>query len=97
MYFEVIRSRSCDSLQRAQGVEINGLNAVVLTQGQKISLSNVKITQLEEVIKVLQEQAGNQKELSQVRAEKLKIRIRKMWRWIVIETGGLIVVVILLL
>ena len=97
MYFEVIRSRSCDSLQRAQGVEINGLNAVVLTQGQKISLSNVKITQLEEVIKVLQEQAGNQKELSQVRAEKLKIRIKKFIRVVIVESGVIVVLIILLI
>ena len=89
--------RACDTLQAKQATELNALSAVVFHQGQRITLSNTKITQLEDVIKLMQEQGANQKEVAQIKNEKLKIRIRKLVRFIVIESGIIVVLVILII
>ena len=97
MYFEVVLGRICDSLNKAQAADINVLNQLVLHQGQRITLSNTKITQLEDVIKLMQEQGSNQKEVAQIKNEKLKIRLRKIWRVVIIESGVIIILVVLLI
>ena len=96
LYFEVVRGRACDSLQSVQGIEINKLTAQLVHQGTAIVVRDGKITDLEATIKLLQERGGADKELMQAKNERLKIRLRKLWRIVVIE-GGIVVVLVILL
>ncbi len=91
------RGRTCDSLAASQELEINALNGLALTQGRRIILTNTKITQLEQIIQALQERANSQQDVSQAKIEKLKTRIRKFWRVVVIESGVIVVLVVLLI
>jgi hypothetical protein len=78
-------------------MEINALTAQIVHSGTVISLQGQKIEAREALVLELQKQIASNGVISKEQKQKLKHRIRTLWKWVIVEGGVIITIAILVL
>ena len=97
MVFEVRKGRVCDTLQRAQQIEINAITAQLTTQGKIISLKDTEVDQLKAFIGSQSNELLAVKDLYGLEKARLKNKLKRLWRVVVIESGAIVVILVVLI
>jgi len=97
MYWEVVKGRACDSLQRAQLAEITRLGTELLANGRAIILLERENKALHANLAAKDEQLKDAGRLAGLEKERFKIKIKRLWRVVVIEGGVITLVLVILL
>ena len=97
MIFEVRKSRICDTLQRAQQIEINAITAQLTTQGRIISLKDSHIASLEAIVATQANELKQVSTLYGLEKERLKVKLKRLWRVVVTESGAIVVILVVLI
>ena len=70
MATEVIRGRACDSLQRAQAIEINAMLQELVLAKKKINLLEAQVKDSQEMFKKEQQQRAAEKQVHYIETKK---------------------------
>jgi hypothetical protein len=96
MYFEVIRGRGCDSLVKAQIIEISAIESAVMAQSKIVIQQKAEISAQAYALWLQIQQLASERDMARLKNEGLKTRLMKSRKWVIGE-GGVIVVLILVL
>ena len=96
LIFETRKGRSCDTLVQKQEIEIQKLGAELIANGQVIVLLQKESSTLDALVKNCENISNLAKQEYGIQKERFLVKIRKLWRVVVIEGGVIIVLIILL-
>lgn len=95
MIFEVRKGRACNVLVEKQEQEIKKLGAELVASGDAIKLLENKSTGQEKIIKNLEKDKKLHAQESDIEKQSLINKIKKLGRIVIIESGVIVVIIIL--
>jgi len=97
MVFEVNLGRSCAKLQTLQKAEILRVTTELSATGRAVTLLESENRALHANAAALGEQLKDSQALGRVEKQRASIKLKRLWRVVVIESGALTVLVLLLI
>lgn len=96
MYFEVIRGRGCDSLVKAQIIEISAIESAVMAQSKIVIQQKAEISAQAYALGLQIQQLASDRDMMKVKNNNLKERINSLKK-VIIALGAFDALLILVL
>jgi hypothetical protein len=97
LIYETKKGRECGNLSIKQQIEINAITAQLTTQGKIISLKDTEVDQLRAVVATQSNELLAVKDLHGLEKARLKAKLKRLWRVVIIEGAGVIILVVLII
>jgi len=97
MVFEIIKGRKCNDVYNSMVIENQWLDSLRQTLDEQVYLQQSIIEDQNAIILDWPKEVRANAEICQAEKERLKVKIRRLWRVVVTEAGIIAVIVIVLL
>lgn len=95
-YYEVTKGRKCEKITDGLTRENSWLDSVRMAQDEEISLYQDIIESQNLILYDYPKEIKAKVEICQAEKERLKVKIRRLWRVVVTEAGVIVILIILL-